>query len=96
MQIIAFDSHKNYTLARVEKNNANLITPQRINHEKGQIRQFLSQCQPGSPLAVETIGNCYWIVDEIEQADMCPRLVPARKAKLMIGCVNKTDKLDVT
>jgi len=95
MQIIAFDSHKHYTLARVEKNNGNLIAQQRINHEKGNIRQFLARCEPSSPVAVETIGNWYWIIDEIEQADMRPRLVHARKAKLMIGCVNKTDKLDV-
>jgi len=44
---------------------------------------------------VETIGNWYWIVDEIEQAQMVPKLVHARKAKLMMGCINKTDKLDV-
>ena len=48
----------------------------------------------GSPVAVETIGNWYWIVDEIEQAGMVPRLVHARKAKMMFGCINKTDKLD--
>jgi transposase len=49
----------------------------------------------GSPVAVETIGNWYWIVDEIERAGMRPRLVHARKAKLMLGSINKTDKLDV-
>jgi len=27
-------------------------------------------CGPGSPVAVETIGNWYWIVDEIEAAGM--------------------------
>jgi transposase len=43
---------------------------------------------------VETIGNWYWIVDEIEEAGMVPRLVHARKAKLMMGSINKTDKLD--
>lgn len=48
----------------------------------------------GSPVAVETVGNWYWIVDEIEEAGMVPRLVHARKAKVMMGMVNKTDKLD--
>jgi transposase len=43
---------------------------------------------------VETIGNWYWIVDEIEAAGCVPRLVHARKAKLMMGEINKTDRLD--
>jgi hypothetical protein len=46
-------------------------------------------------VAVETVGNWYWIVDEIEAAGCVPRLVHARKAKLMMGQINKTDKLDV-
>src|SRR6185436_19666597 len=54
----------------------------------------LEGCEPGSPVAVEPIGNWYWIVDEIESAGMTPRLVHARKAKLMMGSINKTDKLD--
>jgi transposase len=45
-------------------------------------------------VAVETIGNWYWIVDEIEAAGMTAQLVHARKAKVMMGCINKTDRLD--
>jgi transposase len=45
-------------------------------------------------VAVETTGNWYWIVDEIEAAGMVPRLVHARRAKMMMASVNKTDKLD--
>ena len=33
-------------------------------------------------------------MDEIEAAGMVPKLVHARKAKLMMGQINKTDKLD--
>ncbi len=94
MQYIAFDSHKKYTLASVEAVAGGAPREVRIAHERGNIKYFLKQCDPGSPVAVETIGNWYWIVDEIEAAGMQPRLVNARKAKLMIGCVNKTDKLD--
>jgi transposase len=46
-------------------------------------------------VAVEATGNWYWIVNEIEQAGDVPRLVHPRKAKLMMGMINKTDKLDV-
>jgi len=54
----------------------------------------LSAWKPGTEVAVETIGNWYWIVDEIEAAGMVPRLVHARRAKMMLASVNKTDKLD--
>jgi transposase len=58
------------------------------------IREFLAQWTPGSPVAIETVGNWYWLVDEIEKAGMVPRLIHARKTKLMLGTINKTDKLD--
>jgi transposase len=95
MEYIAFDSHKHYTLASVARPNGQLVREQRLPHERGALQQFLARCEPGSPVAVETIGNWYWIVDEIEAAGCIPKLVHARKAKLMIGEINKTDKLDV-
>ena len=49
----------------------------------------------GSPVAAETVGSWYSIVGEIEAAGCLPKLVHARKAKLMMGEINKTDKLDV-
>jgi len=94
MQYIAFDSHKRYTLARVEGSEGGKAKECRIRHEKGSIREFLGSCQAGSPVAVETIGNWYWIVEEIEAAGMRPLLVHARKAKMMMGMINKTDRLD--
>jgi transposase len=94
MQYIAFDSHKRYTLASVEELNNGKIFETRIEHKRGSIKEFLNRCEPGSPVAVETIGNWYWIIDEIEAAGMVPKLVHARKAKLMLAMVNKTDKLD--
>jgi hypothetical protein len=95
MEYIAFDSHKHYTLASVARPNGHLVREQRLPHERGALQQFLARCEPGSPVAVETIGNWYWIVDEIEAAGCIPKLVHARKAKLMMGEINKTDKLDV-
>ena len=95
MEYIAFDAHKHYTLASVARPDGQLVREERIEHERGALRQFLERCERGSPVAVETIGNWYWIVDEIEAAGCLPRLVHARKAKLMMGEINKTDKLDV-
>jgi len=94
MQCIAFDSHKKYTWASVEDETGKVLREQRIQHTRGALRSFLEEFEAGSPVAVETIGNWYWITDEIEQAGMVPKLVNARRAKLMNGSVNKTDKLD--
>ena len=94
MEYIAFDAHKRYTLASVVRPDGQLVREQRIAHERGALQQFLERCEQGSPVAVETIGNWYWIVDEIEAAGCVPKLVHARKAKLMMGEINKTDRLD--
>jgi len=94
MELIAFDSHKKYTLASIESQDGRTHREARIDHGPGVIRRFLERCPKGSHVAVETIGNWYWIVDEIEAAGMIPQLVHARKAKLMMGHTNKTDRLD--
>lgn len=94
MQCIAFDSHKHYTWALVQDQTGKVLCEQRINHTKGALREFLVAFDEGSPVAVETIGNWYWITDEIEQAGMVPLLVNARRAKAMNGSTNKTDRLD--
>jgi transposase len=66
----------------------------RINHYPGAIREHLRGCEPDTPVAVEATGNWYWIFEEIEQAGLRGVLVHPRKAKLMMGMINKTDKLD--
>jgi transposase len=94
-EYIAFDSHKHYTLMEREDVATGQTRQRRIQHHPGAIRAALRGREPGTPVAVEATGNWYWIVDEIEQAGLVPRLVHPRKAKLMMGCINKTDKLDV-
>jgi transposase len=94
MEYIALDVHKRYTLASVARPEGGLVREARIPHERGAVRAFLDRCERGSPVAVEATGNWYWVVDEIEAAGFLPKLVHARKAKLMMGMVNKTDKLD--
>jgi transposase len=94
MEYIAFDSHKRYTFASVEEHTGAILRDTRIEHKRGAVEQFLSGWKAGTPVAVETIGNWYWIVDEIEKAGMVPQLVHARRAKMMLASVNKTDKLD--
>jgi len=93
-EYIAFDSHKHYTLAVHESRRTGRSRQRRINHSPGAIREHLRGCESGTPVAVEATGNWYWIFEEIEQAGLHGVLVHPRKAKLMMGMINKTDKLD--
>jgi len=94
-EYIAFDSHKHYTLMEREDRQTARTVQLRVAHQPGAIRACLRNCESGTDVAVEATGNWYWIVSEIEQAGLKPQLVHPRKAKLMMGLINKTDKLDV-
>jgi transposase len=94
-EYISFDSHKRYTLAERESVADGRVRQDRIEHRRGAIRAYLADCRPGGAVAVEATGNWYWIVDEIEEAGQKALLVHPGKAKLMMGMINKTDKLDV-
>ena len=94
-QFIAFDSHKYYTLVELEEVETGKTRQFRVDHGPGTIKRCLQDQASGTSVAVEATGNWYWIVDEIEQAGLQPKLVHPRKAKLMMGMINKTDKLDV-
>lgn len=93
-EYIAFDSHKRYTWVDRQDQATGASSCHRLEHAPGAVRKYLSGCEPGTAVAVEATGNWYWIIDEIEQAGLQPRLVHPRKAKLMMGQINKTDKLD--
>ncbi len=51
-----------------------MVREARIEHDRGALRHFLERCERGSPVAVETIGNWYWIIDEIEASGCVPKL----------------------
>src|SRR5262245_52500759 len=94
MENMALDVQKHYTWARVENPEGKQLYENRLAHAHGTIKNFVRRWSAGSPVAVETVGNWYWVVDEIEAGGGQPQLVNARLAKLMMGMVNKSDKLD--
>jgi transposase len=94
MEYIALDVHKKYTWARVENAKGDRLYESRLAHAHGTVKNFVNRWTAGSPVAIETVGNWYWVVDEIEAGGGKPQLVNARLAKLMMGSVNKSDKLD--
>jgi transposase len=91
---IGCDAHKHFSLFAVLDEAGQLAQQVRVGHVPGAIGDFLSQFPPGTPVALETVGNWYWIVDEIEASGCIPLLAHAAKAKVMMGNVHKTDKLD--
>lgn len=55
---------------------------------------FYDSYPRGSPVALESTGNWYWLVQAMEQAGLEPRLAHALEAKKRMPGRNKTDQLD--
>jgi len=88
------DMHKRYSVCAPLDAGGRPSAPVRVPHDRETVRSYLRSRPPGSVVALETIGNWYWMVSEIESAGLVPKLAHAGKAKLMAGHINKTDKLD--
>lgn len=93
-EYIGCDAHKKYSVfaSMNEANRPGFCV--RVENDRYQFRSFLRTLPPRSTIAVETVGNWYWMIDEMEKAGHVPKLAHAGKAKLMMGQINKTDKLD--
>ena len=65
MDIIAMDVHKRYSQVCIQDSDSRFLYEGRLPHRRGQIQMFLQRWTPGSPVAIETVGNWYWVVDEI-------------------------------
>jgi transposase len=91
---IGCDAHKHYSQLSILDHKGQLLNRERINHEPGALLSYLQRFPKDTPVALECVGNWYWIINEIEKAGCAPLLTDAAKAKLMMGQVNKTDKLD--
>lgn len=93
---IGCDAHKKYSVFAGVDERGRRLPPARVEHGREEFRTFLEALPARSPIAVETVGNWYWIIDEIERAGHLPKLAHAAEAKRMMGKTNKTDKLDAT
>ncbi len=93
---VGCDSHKRYSQLEVQDTAAHVLRRVRVDHARGTLQAFFSSLPHGTPVALESVGNWYWIADEIEAAGCLPLLTNPAKAKLLMGHVNKTDKLDAS
>lgn len=95
MEYIGCDTHKKYSVFVRMKEDGGMGRAVRVRHEEREgLRKYLRSLPAGSPIAVESTGFWYWLVDEMEAAGHVPLLTNAGKAKRMMGNGNKTDKLD--
>src|SRR5947209_10906838 len=93
-QFIGCDAHKRYSVFVGVDEKGRAGAPVRVEHTRDAYRSYVQSLPPGSAIAVEASTGWYWLIDEMEQAGHEPVLAHARRAKLMMGLVNKTDRLD--
>ncbi len=88
------DAHKRYSIFTSVDDKGASGPYVRVENERSLFREYLKKIPSRSQIVVETVGNWYWMVDEMEKAEHIPLLTNAGKAKAMMGQINKTDKLD--
>lgn len=91
---LGLDVHKRYSQVSMLDDQGKVCRREKLVHSPEILTDYLNQFPKGTPVAFETVGNWYWIAEAIEAAECLPRMAHAAKAKVMMGNVNKTDKLD--
>ena len=82
---IGCDAHKRFSQFAVYDSDGNLQQQTRVDHTPGALCEFLTQFPKGTPVALETVGNWYWIVDEIETSGYVPLLTHAVKDRKLLA-----------
>jgi transposase len=93
-QFIGCDVHKKYSVFVSVDEKGKASRAVRVEHGDGELATYLSSLPEATPVAVETTGHWYWLLDEIEKAGLEPHLAHALAAKRMMVGPNKTDPLD--
>jgi transposase len=88
------DAHKRYSIFTSVDDMGSVGPFVRVENDRRLFRSYLKKLPLRSQIAMETVGNWYWMVDEMEKAGHIPLLTHAGKAKAMMGQLKKTDKLD--
>ena len=86
MLSIGCDAHKRYSQFEAEDGAGKVLDRTRVMHDCGAILEYLVRYPEGTAVALESVGNWYWIADEIEAAGCIPLLTHTAKAKVMMVC----------
>ncbi len=68
---VGFDANKHYSQLELQDASGQVLNRVRIDHSPGAISSFFSRLPGGTPVALESVGNWYWIADEIEAQVIC-------------------------
>ncbi len=60
---VGCDAHKRYSQFAILDQDGQLRQQTRVEHEPGAIQAFLEGLPDGTPVALESVGNWYWIAD---------------------------------
>ena len=79
---IGCDAHKHYSLFADLDDEGQLHQQIRVNPTPKVIKDYLSQFPEGTPVVIETVGNWYWIIDEVEKlgASLNWRMPPRQRS----------------
>jgi len=91
---IGCDAHARYSIFASLREDGSWDPLVRVEHNELEMEGFLRQLPTGSPVALESSGNWYWLVRAMEEAGLDPRLAHALEAKKRMPGRNKTDHLD--
>lgn len=94
IQYSGCDVHKQFSVFAEIDEDGVIHGPTRVDHDTNELEEHLTSLPEGTPIAVETSGHWFWMVDRIEDMGHEPRLVNASRASKMMGNVDKTDSLD--
>ncbi|NIS79336.1 MAG: hypothetical protein GTO14_03740 [Anaerolineales bacterium] len=56
---IGCDAHRRFSQFAILDADGQFLQQVRVNHEPGAIQKFLSAYPPGTPVALESVGNWY-------------------------------------
>ena len=82
---VGCDAHKHYSQLEVQDDAGLVLNRVRLDHHPGALSSFFSRLPTGTPVALESVGNWYWIADEIEAAGCQTSAHQSRQGKTHDG-----------
>jgi hypothetical protein len=61
---IGCDAHKHFSQFAIYEEESKQIKQVRVEYQPGAIRELINEYPEGTPIALESIGNWYLIIDE--------------------------------
>jgi transposase len=93
-QYIGCDAHARYSIFVSMDEAGKAAAPVRVEHDELEMRRFLGRLPAGSPVALESSGNWYWLVRAMEESGLEPRPAHALEVKKRMPGRNKSDSFD--